>query len=79
MSRQGGSGKKVGRATLVHAEQQHEVFRDRAYREKLAGTAGQRELDLKFDWTLSSQSKIRESDNGIIVVMHAVSMVGGTL
>jgi len=52
-----GGGKKVGDSTLLDAENEYAVSRDRSCREQLAGAAGQRKLDRRIDWALSSRRK----------------------
>ena len=52
---QSGGGQEVGDSTLLDAAHESRVSRSRSCREQLAGAAGQRKLDRRVDWALSSR------------------------
>ena len=52
-----GGGQEVGDSTLLDAAHESRVSRGRACREQLAGADGQRKLDRRVDWALSSRCK----------------------
>ncbi len=54
---QSGGGEEVGDSTLLDAAHAKAVSRGRSCREQLAGAAGQRKLDRRIDWALSSRCR----------------------